>query len=227
MAARVSARRVALPVRLDRGVREENRQRDHALIEVVHERRDLREQRLANLPAEEAPRRREDDELGERVEQVHLSRLAPLPEVILRLLDHHPDVRAKAVGLERVREEPELLRARQVVDVEDDALAERRDVELVHLLLRHVRVSRLEKVFADVRADEERDPLVEHRDCGLVGSGGRGGVGEEDGASGGTRRPREEGPSRTILTADGGVRWRRGRQVGRAGRARRGATDRS
>jgi hypothetical protein len=59
----VFARLVSLPVRLDGRVREEHRQRHHALVQVVHQRGDLGEERLANLAAEQTPRRGEHDEL--------------------------------------------------------------------------------------------------------------------------------------------------------------------
>lgn len=107
----------------------------------------LGEQSFANLAAQQAPRRGQNDELGEDVEEVHLAFIAPLGEVNLRLLDHHAHVLAEAVGLERTGEEPELLGAGGVVNVEDDTLAKGWHVELVHLLLGHLRVPRLEEVL--------------------------------------------------------------------------------
>ena len=147
------ARLVPLTVRLDGGVGEEHGQRDHALVQVVNEGGHLGEERLADLAAQEAPGRGEHDELGEGVEEVHLALVAPLGEVVLSLLDHHAHVLSESVGLERVGEEPELLRAGDVVHVEDDTLAEGWHVELVHLLLGHLRVPRLEEVLRHLRAD--------------------------------------------------------------------------
>ena len=164
---------VALAVRLDGGVGKEDRQGHHALVEIVDEVGHLGEEGLADLSSEEASGRGEDDEFGEGVEEVHLAGLAPLAEVVFRLLDHHTDVLAETVGLEGVGEEAKLLGTGLMVDVEDDALAEGGDVEFVNLLLAHLRVLRLEEVLRHLGADEERDALVKDGDCGKGGRRGR------------------------------------------------------
>lgn len=113
---------------------------------------------------EQRSRRGHHRQLSQRVLQVHHSLVAPAREVFARLGDELRHVERQSGGLERVGEEAELLGPRLVVDVEDDARAEGRDVELVDLLLGHLVVVGLEEVRGRVRPEQEGDALVQDRD---------------------------------------------------------------
>mmetsp|Transcript_19886 Transcript_19886/g.42113 ORF Transcript_19886/g.42113 Transcript_19886/m.42113 type:complete len:309 (-) Transcript_19886:20-946(-) len=125
---------------------------------------DFLEEVLPNLPPEQAPRGGENDERAQLVKDVDLAGVAPLVEKGLGLRNHLGDVRAHLGGPQGLGEELELLAPEPVVDVEDDALAEGRDVELVDLLLRDDFVGAAEEVQRRGGSNEERHALVAHWD---------------------------------------------------------------
>ena len=107
--------------------------------------RHLLKQVLADLCAHQRAAGRQDNQVAQQLTQVYNPGVSrqPLGEEPLRLLDHELGVGLQASRLERLAEEPELLRSLRVVHVKDDALAEGGHVELVHLLLAHLQVRAL------------------------------------------------------------------------------------
>ena len=87
-------RLISFPMRLDRRVREKHRQRHHPFIQIVHQRRHLGKQILANFSPEQTSTRGQNDQLAQRVQQIHLAFVSPLLEKRIRLFHHHPDVRS-------------------------------------------------------------------------------------------------------------------------------------
>jgi len=84
-------------------------------------------------PTEQRARRRHHGELRQRVLEVDDALLPPRAEKVARFRHKLRHVAFEARRFERVAEEAKLFRARLVVDVEDDAGAERGHVELVDL----------------------------------------------------------------------------------------------
>ena len=150
-------------MRLDRRVREKHRQRYHPFIQIVHQRRHLGKQILSNLSPEQAPARGQNDQLAQRVQQIHLPFVSPLLEERVCFFHHHPDVRSQAFALQRIREESKLFRSRLVIDVEHNPFPERRHVKFVHFFLRHFHVFRFEEKLRHFRTEQKRDAFMAHR----------------------------------------------------------------
>lgn len=76
--------------------------------------------------------------------------------------NHLIHISLELIDSKRLGKEAELLLADRVIDIENNAAAESRDIELVNLLLTEIRLGGLEEVGGNLMTNQESNLLVEN-----------------------------------------------------------------
>jgi hypothetical protein len=153
-----------LGVSCDRSIGEEEGKRGDTLVQVVVDAGDISEHVLSDIIAVQAARGSQDGELGESIQDVDGTRVAPGLQVLQRLHLNLSHIALQSVGTQTGGHGLVLLGPSLGLGIVHNAFAEHGRHEGIHLRLGHVLIRQLEKGSRCLRTQQEGEVLAHHGD---------------------------------------------------------------